>query len=460
MSWSCTLGEMARAIGAPVPTGSAGIPAGQDEADLAFSAVSTDTRTLRPGDVFFALSGENFDGNTFVPQAFEKGALAAVCERPIPGGTCVVVEAPLRRLQDFAAWHRGRCPANVIAITGSSGKTTAKDLTAAVLASKYAVVKTLGNLNNDIGCPLSLLLMDQSTRHAVIEMGANHAGEIAGLCRIVRPDEAAVTIVAPAHLEGFGSIEGVAGAKAEIVAGLNRGGLFYVNVDNPWCLAMAQQHEGPKMYFGSHGDVALRSCTFDDAGEMVLDIDPVGVLRLPLAVRAHATNVLLAVAVALRHGVVEIEGPLRAACAGLSRFKTLAVGPLTILDDSYNANPASMAAALEALADRRVDGARMAVLGEMLELGPAAGDLHREVGCAAARFGVTHLFAYGPHGADMAAGAAEAGVQHAEALDDHEAIALAVRRVAAPGDALLVKGSRGVRMETVIEALKRLYGGG
>jgi UDP-N-acetylmuramoyl-tripeptide--D-alanyl-D-alanine ligase len=251
----------------------------------------------------------------------------------------------------------------------------------------------------------------------------------------------------------------VARAKAEIVEGLAPGGMFYVNVDNPWCLAMAERHDGPKMYFGSHGDVVLRSCVFDDAGEMVLDVDPVGVLRLPLAVRAHATNVLLAVAVAMRHGVTEIEAPLRGACAGLSRFKTLSIGPLTVLDDSYNANPASMEAALEALADRRVAGARIAVLGEMLELGAAAGDLHREVGRAAGRFSVDHLFACGPHGADTAAGAAEAGVPHAEALENHDAVAAAVRRVAAPGDALLVKGSRGMRMETVIETLKRLYGG-
>jgi UDP-N-acetylmuramyl pentapeptide synthase len=222
---------------------------------------------------------------------------------------------------------------------------------------------------------------------------------------------------------------------------------------------MAERHPGPKVYFGSHGDVVLRGCSFDEAGEMVLDIDPVGVLRLPLSVRAHATNVLLAIAVALRHGIADMEGPLRAACAGLSRFKTLTVGPLTVLDDSYNANPASMAAALEALADRRVAGKRIAVLGEMLELGAASGDLHREVGRTAGRFGVSHLFAYGPHGADLAAGAAESGVATAEAFDDHEAIAAAVRGMAAPGDALLVKGSRGVRMETVIEALKRLYGG-
>ena len=449
MSWTCTLAELANAVGAAVPPGAE---------NRAFSAVSTDTRTLRPGDLFFALSGENFDGNTFVPAAFEKGAVAAVCERTIPGGPCIVVEEPLRRLQDFAAWHRARCAANIVAITGSSGKTTAKDLTAALLASKYPVVKTHGNLNNDIGCPLSLLQIDDATRHAVIEMGANHAGEIAALCRIARPNEAAVTIVAPAHLEGFGSIGGVAAAKAEIVAGLKPGGLFYVNVDDPWCLAMAANHAGPKMFFGTHGDVVLRQCSFDDAGEMLLDIDPVGVLRLPLSVRAHATNVLLAVSVALRHGIDTFEAPLRQACAALSRFKTLAVGPLTVFDDAYNANPASMAAALEALADRRVAGARIAVLGEMLELGAAAGDLHREVGSAAARFGVDHLFSYGPHRAEMAEAAAAAGVPDARAMDSHQAIAETVRGIAAPGDAMLVKGSRGMRMETVIDMLQRHFG--
>ncbi|MBW7863567.1 MAG: UDP-N-acetylmuramoyl-tripeptide--D-alanyl-D-alanine ligase [Candidatus Hydrogenedentes bacterium] len=450
MSWTLTLGELAQVIGAAPPPAAA--PA-------AFGAVSTDTRKLAGGEVFFALSGENHDGNDFVPAAFAAGAAAAVCGRPMPGGPCLVVDSPLRALQDFAAWHRARRRARVLAITGSCGKTTSKDLIAALLETRHRVVKTLGNLNNDIGCPLSLLQMDESTDYAVIEMGANHMGEIAALCRMARPDESAVTMVAPAHLEGFGSIENVARAKSEIMEGLGPDGVFYVNTDCPWCAAMGARHPGPKVRFGGAGDVRLLSCGFDESGEMVLDIEPVGRLRLPLGVRAHATNVLLALAVALRHGVSDVEGALRGACGKLTRFKAEQIGPLEVLDDSYNANPASMAAALQALADRPRSGVKMAALGEMLELGEAAPALHRELGREAGRLGVARLYARGPHAGETVAGALEAGVPHARAVEDHAEIAASVHRTARRGDTLLVKGSRGMRMEEVTAALRRLYGG-
>ena len=450
MSWTRTLEELAGAVGAVPPADAAAMP---------FSSVSTDTRTLRPGDVFFALSGGNFDGNSFVAQAFDLGAAAAVCSRPNPGGPCILVDSPAAALQSFAAWHRRRCPAKVIAVTGSCGKTTSKDLIAGLLGSRHAVEKTQGNLNNDIGCPLSLLRMDGETRFGVIEMGANHVGEIAELCRMAAPDEAAVTIVAPAHLEGFGSVERVAMAKGEIVEGLGPDGVFYVNNDDPWCAAMAERHPGPKVRFGRNGDVALKNLAFDGNGMMVLDIDPVGRVALPLMVRAHATNVLLAVAVALRHGIDDVAGPLAEACRGLTRFRVEQVGPLEVLDDSYNANPASMAASLQALADRPVRGVRFAALGGMLELGAHAAELHRETGRTAAEMGVSCLFARGPHAADMVAGALEAGMPRAGVIEEHGMIAEAVRAAAAPGDALLVKGSRGMRMECVVESLKRLYSG-
>ncbi len=450
MNWTRTLGELAQVIGATPPPAAA---------PVSFGAVSTDTRKLAGGEVFFALSGEQHDGNSFVPAAFAAGAAAAVCQRPMPGGPCLVVDSPLRALQDFAAWHRARCRARVIAVTGSCGKTTSKDLIAALLGTRYRVVKTLGNLNNDIGCPLSLLRMDEDTDYAVIEMGANHMGEIAALCRLARPDESAVIMVAPAHLEGFGSIENVARAKSEIVEGLGPDGVFYVNTDCPWCAAMGARHSGTKVCFGGMGGVRLLSCGFDESGEMLLDVDPVGRLRLPLGVRAHATNVLLALAVALRHGVSDVEAPLRAACAGLTRFKTEQLGPLEVLDDSYNANPASMAAALQALADRPRSGVKMAALGEMLELGEAAPALHRELGREAGRLGVARLYARGPHAGDIVAGALEAGVPHARAVEEHAEIAEAVHRAARRGDTLLVKGSRGMRMEEVTAVLRRLYGG-
>ena len=444
MDWRYTIDRLADVVGAPSPATGA----------TAFGRASTDTRHLEPGDVFFALKGERFDGNRFVGEAFARGAAAAVTTEGHDAGPCLVVEDPLEALQQFAAFHRAQYDIPVIAITGSCGKTTAKDLIAAVLGTRYTVAKTPGNLNNDIGCPLSLLEIGGKTDVAVIEMGANHAGEVAALCRLAQPTEAAITMVAPAHLEGFGTVENVASAKAEIVEALGPNGVFYVNADDPWCCDIAQRFSGEQVRFGSSGEVVLEACAFTGPGEMRLDVAPVGELRLPLACRAHAVNVLLAVAVGLRHNVQEFQDPLRKACANSTRFKIVTIGPLVVIDDTYNANPASMAAAFEALAEWPASGARIAALGEMLELGDAAPALHRDVGERAAQLGVTHLFVTGPHARDVAA-AAE-GVQ-AEVMDDPQAIAQAVYRLARPGDMLLVKGSRGMRMEWVIEALRERY---
>ena len=444
-----TLAQLAQIVGADL------VGAGS----TTFSRVSTDTRTIEPGEVFFALSGERFDGNAFVAAAFARGACGAVARRADSSGPCIVVEDVQRALQQFAAHHRARFDIPVLALTGSCGKTTSKDMIAAVLATRYNALKTQGNLNNEIGCPLTLLKIDESTGFAVIEMGANHAGEIAHLCELVQPTEAAVTMVAPAHLEGFGSVENVARAKGEIVRGLRRGGIFYVNADDEWCVKMAGDFGGEKIFYGKRGDVSLESCEIVSPGRARLRIEPVGEMDLPLACPAHATNVLLAVAVGLRHGVTEFEGPLREAVRGGLRFKILDIGPLTVLDDSYNANPASVAAALEAIEAWPAPNspARMAVLGEMLELGESAQQLHREIGERAARAGVTHLFARGPHACDTIDAAKSAGVAHAEVIDDPNEIAAAVRRFAGPGDLLLVKGSRGMEMERVISALRELY---
>ena len=444
MGWSYTLGKLA----AWLDTAPGSAPT------TPFSGVSTDTRTLEPGSLFVALAGPNFDAERFVGEAFARGAAAALCKEPHPEGPCLTVPDPLAALQRFARRHRMAHDVPVLAITGSCGKTTAKDLTATLLESRYRVIRTLGNLNNDIGCPLSLLRIERDTALAVIELGANHPGEIAQLCTLARPTESAVTMVAPAHLEGFGSIEDVARAKGEIVDGLDADGCFYRNMDNSWCRAMGADFRGDEVRFGHEGDVVLRAQSFDDSGDMLLDIDPIGRIRLPLLVPAHATNVLLAVAVGLRHGVSEFEGPLRDACSRAARFKVRVLGDYEILDDTYNANPASMEAALEALAQRPGSGKRLAALGEMLEMGDDVAAHHQALGEAAARHGVEVLFAYGAHARDIIAGARAAGVPLAEALESHEAIADALLQSASPGDSILLKGSRGVRMERVAEALE------
>ncbi len=421
--------------------------------EIRVTGVSTDTRSLHPGDLFFALSGDTYDGDSFVDGAFKQGAVAAVTHTAHGTGPCLLHASPREALRHFAAAHRTNCPARIIAITGSCGKTTTKDMIAAVLGTKYRVSKTRGNLNNDVGCPLSLLDITPETHYAIIEMGANHPGEIARLCSMARPDESAVTMVAPAHLEGFGDIRAVARAKAEIVEALPADGCFYVNGDDPYCVEMASMFSGDKIYFGKRGDVALNALDFDETGEMVLSIAPIGTIRLPLHVRAHSTNVLLTVAVGMHHHVSEFEAPLRAACADALRFKVVQRSPWIILDDTYNANPASMAAAIEALAD--YPGKRkIAVLGTMFELGNASARLHEIVGETVAANRIDWLLAMGENAADMVAGARAAGIGEAAVFETHEAVAGALRASASAGDVVLVKGSRGMKMESVIALLK------
>jgi UDP-N-acetylmuramoyl-tripeptide--D-alanyl-D-alanine ligase len=446
MGWRYSLEVLAGMLALPVP-----------EATAMFTGVSTDSRSIKEGEIFFALSGPNYDGDTFVDQAFASGAAAAVTTGAHDSGPCLMVDDPLLALQRFAAAHRDRYDVPIFAVTGSVGKTSTKDFTAAILGTRYKVLKTKGNLNNEIGCPRTLLELDDTTDFAVIEMGANHVGEIASLCALARPTESTITTIAPAHLEGFGSLDNVAAAKGEIMEGLSGDGTFYINVDDLRCVAIGAAFTGRKVRFGSAGDVVLETCFLEPDGELSMQIAPVGRMRLPLYSRAHATNVLLAIAVGLEHGVTEFEEPLREAAKGAARFKALQVGPLLVFDDTYNANPASVHAALDTLGERATDGARIAALGEMLELGDAAADLHREAGEWAGRCGVTHLFALGEHACDTIAGARSADVAHAEALPDHQSIAEAIYRVAQPGDTLLVKGSRGLTMERVIDALAKRY---
>ncbi len=447
MGWNYTLNELALAIGAQSP-----------DSNASFTSVSTDTRTLKSGDVFFALVGENFDGGEYVGEAFAKGASAAVTSKPNAAGPCIIVRDAQAALQAFAGFHRAHYNVPVIAITGSCGKTTSKDMIAAVLATRMNVVKTKGNLNNEIGCPLSVLQIDANTDIAIIEMGAAHKGNIAELCAFAKPTESAITIVAPAHLEGFGSIDNIAATKGEIAEALPKDGIFYVNTDNPWCVQIAERATSRKVTFGAQGDVALKSCTIEPDGNMLLDIQPIGPIRVPLACRAHATNALLAIAVGLHHGVTEFELPLRQVAADPARFKHLRIGTLVVIDDSYNASPASMAAALEGLAERPQGGARIAALGDMLELGPSSAQLHRIIGERAGELGISHVFALGNFASAIIGGARDSGVPHAEVLPDHAAVARAVLSVAKPEDVLLVKGSRGMRMERVIEQLRLLVG--
>jgi len=420
---------------------------------FSFSSISHDTRTLEKGDIFFALSGENFDGNAFAEQAFEKGAVAVVVSKELDGIPCIVVNDVQQAIQDFAAFHRKQYSIPVLAITGSCGKTSCKDMIASLLATVYTVVKTQGNFNNKIGCPLSILQMDAETEFLVLEMGANHHGEIARLCEIAQPTESVITMIGAAHLEGFGSIDEVAKAKSEIMSGLSPEGCFYVNNNDARCVAVGERFSRETIPFGTNGDVSLNNISFNDNGEMVLDINPIGTICLPLYAEAHAQNVLLAVAVGLRHGITEFEAPLRAACSSTSRFKIHSLLGREIIDDTYNANPDSMRVAIEALSTRPCAGQRIAVLGGMLELGEEAESLHYKTGSELGKHGITKALVRGPYAEAIVAGALESGIVQAQFVEKHADMAKELAQSSQPGDVILFKGSRGMAMEKVIHAL-------
>jgi UDP-N-acetylmuramoyl-tripeptide--D-alanyl-D-alanine ligase len=448
MGWTYSLPELARVL-----------DCSRDVPNVFFSSISTDTRTLTPGSVFFALKGERFDGNTFVNEAFRKGAIAAVIHTEAslqdPPGPCLRVPDTLTALQSFAAWHRSHYSLPIIAITGSCGKTSTKDFAAAVLSTKYKTLKTEGNLNNDIGCPLTISTLDVTFERAVIEMGASRRGDIKRLCRVARPTESAITMIGPAHLEFFGSIEAIAATKAEIMEALPPDGVFYVNTDDPRCVAIAERFSGTKVFYGSKGTVYARNINYDKNGMLVADIAPVGLLSLPLPIPAQLSNVLLAIAVGLRHGVEEFQAALESACAHSSRFRLITRGPVEILDDSYNANPASMKAAIDALCARK-QPVRIAAIGSMLELGEESERYHAEIGRYAAEKGVSHVFTRGPYSEALVEAALTSGVPTAEAIEDADKMAHAIQQAASHGGTVLIKGSRSTRMEEIRDALMRL----
>jgi len=425
-------------------------------ADARFERVSSDTRTLRHDDLFVALRGEHFDGHDYLPEAANAGACGALVERDM------AVELPLLVVDDsrlglgrLARHWRERHSARLVAITGSNGKTTVKEMLAAILAHAGEVLATQGNLNNDIGVPLTLLRLDGRHRFAVVEMGANHPGEIAYLTSLAQPDVAVITNAGPAHLEGFGSIDGVARAKGEIYAGLRPGGVAVVNADDPrapvWYALTAGR---TVLRFGLDADCEVRGhWKAQDSGARLVMHTPAGEVevRLPLPGRHNGLNALAATAAALG-----LDVPLPAIKAGLESLTPVkgrlqlhhGGDGLAVLDDTYNANPASLAAALRVLMAR--PGARWVVLGDMLELGDDAAALHAQAGRECRDAGVERLFTVGP----LSAAAAEAFGAGAAHFEDWQVLVDVLRdQWRGRTGTVLVKGSRSMHLEQVVSAL-------
>jgi UDP-N-acetylmuramoyl-tripeptide--D-alanyl-D-alanine ligase len=426
----------------------------------AFAGVSTDSRAIAPRCLFVALRGERFDAHAFVRDAVAAGAAGVVVDAraaaPDLSAACVyVVSDTLQALQALAAAAMQHTPVCTVAITGSNGKTTTKDLTFAAVRTLGPTAATSGNRNNHIGVPLTILGRPDEARYLVAEVGANHFGEIELLSRILQPQVTVITNIGHAHLEAFGSLDGVARAKSEIFAGLRDDGAAVLNADDPY-LPRLRERVGHKRSvtfgFAAHADYrVVRHAAGDD--EQVLEVRGTR-FRLQRPGDANASNAAAAFAVAseLGAGADRIAAALGAAAYTGQRSCWVSAGDVDLLDDTYNANPDSMRQAIELLRARR--GRRVAVLGDMLELGPRAEALHAEIGRVVAQAGVQVFIATGAHMAAAVREAARGGVPtalHCAAMDD---VLDAVRTHVRAGDVVLVKGSRGLRMERVVAALK------
>jgi UDP-N-acetylmuramoyl-tripeptide--D-alanyl-D-alanine ligase len=454
-----------------------GVLAAGDPA-TAIGRIVIDSRTTGPGDFFVAIKGERFDGHAFIGDAIARGALGvmmtggvgfeSVSGAPLDPSrqpVTVLVSDTTRALQDVAHDVRRRSGARVVAITGSAGKTTTKEVAAAFLEARYRVFRNKGNLNNHIGLPLSLLELRQQPEIAVVELGMNHPGEIRTLVGIAEPEVRVWTNVGDAHLGFFESPDAIADAKAEILEQANADDVLVANANDRRVTSRAGSFAGRVVTFGidTAADVAAANVEHRGLGGMRADLHtPRGDARLttPLLGAGNLANVLAAAAVALEFGVPVSEIVERAAALRPATHRgelTRLPGGITLIDDSYNSSPAALRQALATVGAASGCARRVAVLGEMLELGAHASRLHQESGTAAAAAGLDLLIAVGGAPASVladaavAAGMAPAKVAYVRTKD--EAAALALERVR-PGDLVLVKGSRGIGTDLVVERLK------
>lgn len=442
------------------------------EASATVPSFSIDSRTVAPGDLYVAIRGERLDGHAFVEQALRAGACGAMVSEPMAGlprdaadGRLLIV-APdtTRALQGLARWIRQRSGASVVGITGSAGKTTTKEIAAAFVGLRHDVMRSSGNFNNHIGLPLSLLELRHGADVAVVELGMNHAGEIRRLVAIAEPDVRVWTNVAEVHVEFFPSIEGVADAKAEILEGATAKTVLVANADDPRVVSRIGGFPGRTVSFGTAEGAAVRAVAIEDAGIDGTRADvttPLGTLRLesPLLGRGNLFNALAGVAVGLEFGI-----PLEAMA---DRARTLTSAPhrgdilkfgdgLVVVDDAYNANPRAVEAALAVVAREARYTRRIAVLGEMLELGEQSLALHQQVGRVAADSDLAALVTVGGASARgigeaaVASGMPASAVHHVDTSDEAAAYVSGLVR---GGDLVLVKGSRGIRTERVVERL-------
>ncbi|MDR6880163.1 UDP-N-acetylmuramoyl-tripeptide--D-alanyl-D-alanine ligase [Bacillus sp. 3255] len=439
-----------------------------DGGAVSIAGISTDTRTIPAGSLFVPLIGEKFDGHTYAEEAYHKGAAALLWQEnrgDAPAGVPhILVKDSLTALQQLAKAYRQELPVRIIGITGSNGKTTTKDLVAAVLGSTYKVHKTKGNLNNHIGLPLTLLQLEETTEFAVVEMGMSGRGEIELLSKLAEPDAAIITMIGESHMLQLGSREEIARAKVEIVSGMPSGSLLVYNGDEPLieqALSEISLPEGlRRLRFGQGQELAKFPISIRmDADGAHFHINTPGYpeLYIPLLGTHNVINALAAIAIGEAFGVQPeaLAAGLRSLQMTSMRIEKLtAASGLTVLNDAYNASPASMRAAILLTEQLGGFGRKFLVLGDMLELGEHEERFHREIGAMLSPERADYVFTFGRLGRFIAEEAAgRFPKERVRAFDDKEQLAGELAAVAQPDDLVLVKGSRGMRLEQVVNAL-------
>jgi UDP-N-acetylmuramoyl-tripeptide--D-alanyl-D-alanine ligase len=439
-----------------------------------FDEIVTDSTRVKTGSVFVALKGERFDGHRFVKDAVSRGAACLVVHEALrssdrQGTTAVRVKDTLRGLGDLAHFRREQYRPTVLAITGSNGKTTTKEMVAAILQQavfkgqrlKGRVLKTEGNFNNLVGLPLTLLRLRKTHRVVVVEMGTNRPGEIRRLAEIAAPDLAIITSVAPAHLAGLNSLAGVAREKGALFSCMRASGTIVINLDDPWVRRLGERFDGKKVTYGRQGQVRAESSSLLDSGATQFTLR-LGQQRR--RVRLHLIgehNVANAVGAAAMAYSLDID--LAAIRRGLESVKPYSMrmqlenwGGVRIINDAYNANPASMTAAIKTLAAVKSRGERIAVLGDMFELGKHSRREHHRLGDQLAQARLDRAYLLGERALDVRKGALRGGMKSDQVIvgESHSEIGQRMRAHIKKGDWLLIKGSRGMKMETVLSELK------
>src|SRR6267378_2290255 len=426
--------------------------------------VSTDSRTLKPSELFVALRGQNFDGHNFVESVANTGAAGAIVDSNWSGKVreefaLIRAKDTLKAYQELAANYRRSLTLNVVAITGSNGKTSTKDFTAAVLARRFRVTKTEGNFNNHVGLPRTMLEATSADEIAVWEIGMNHPGEIAALAQLAAPDAALITNIGIAHVEFMGSREAIAAEKGALAEAIGPQGSIILNADDPFSKNIAARTHAKVIFAGTTaGTIRAGEITQSAHGSDFTILEGAHRCRaqLPVPGLHMVQNAMLAVAAGRVFGLSleECAAGLVAAPLAKARLQIRQIGGVQFIDDSYNANPDSMKAALRTLVELDADGKRIAVLGEMRELGQESQRGHEEVGEEAAALGVDQLIAIGDVAGIIADAAKQAGLEKSSTVTSTAEAAELLTDLAAPGDLVLIKGSRLARTEQVIEAFR------